>query len=121
MSSTSFVPTRAAPSASPREMASKLGIVAGSGDLPRRIVAARPFFVLAFEGEADPTFLAGLPHAVIRLGAAGEGFRLLREAGVEELVLAGGVQRPSLASLRPDWRAAKLFARVGYRALGDDG
>src|SRR5262249_40848076 len=23
--------------------------------------------------------------------------------------------------LRPDWRAAKLFARIGYRALGDDG
>jgi UDP-2,3-diacylglucosamine hydrolase len=23
--------------------------------------------------------------------------------------------------LRPDWRAAKLFARVGYRAVGDDG
>ncbi len=40
---------------------------------------------------------------------------------VTELVLAGGLQRPSLAALRPDWRAAKLFARVGYRALGDDG
>ncbi len=38
-----------------------------------------------------------------------------------ELVLAGSIRRPSLASLRPDWRAAKLFARVGYRALGDDG
>ncbi len=38
-----------------------------------------------------------------------------------ELVLAGGLRRPSLASLRPDWRAAKLFARIGYRALGDDG
>jgi DUF1009 family protein len=23
--------------------------------------------------------------------------------------------------LRPDWRAAKLFARIGYRAIGDDG
>jgi DUF1009 family protein len=26
-----------------------------------------------------------------------------------------------LLSLRPDWRAAKFLARVGYRALGDDG
>ncbi len=31
------------------------------------------------------------------------------------------MRRPSLAALRPDWRAAKFFARVGYRALGDDG
>ena len=38
-----------------------------------------------------------------------------------ELVLAGGIRRPSLAALRPDWRAAKLFARIGYRAMGDDG
>ncbi|HMK67064.1 MAG TPA: UDP-2,3-diacylglucosamine diphosphatase LpxI, partial [Stellaceae bacterium] len=28
---------------------------------------------------------------------------------------------PSLASLMPDWRAAKFFARIGLRALGDDG
>jgi hypothetical protein len=26
-----------------------------------------------------------------------------------------------LSSLRPDWRAAKFFARIGYRALGDNG
>jgi DUF1009 family protein len=46
---------------------------------------------------------------------------LLRENNVGELVLAGGIRRPSLTALRPDWRAAKLFARIGYRALGDDG
>jgi len=40
---------------------------------------------------------------------------------VTELVLAGGIRRPSLLSLRPDRRAAKLFARIGYRALGDNG
>ena len=49
------------------------------------------------------------------------GLALLRENSVTELVLAGGVRRPTLAALRPDWRAAKLFARIGYRALGDDG
>ena len=30
-------------------------------------------------------------------------------------------QSPSLLSLKPDWRTAKFFARIGYRALGDDG
>ncbi len=107
-------------------MAGKLGILAGSGDLPRRLIDAcraadRPFFVLAFAGEADPATLSDVPHAVIRLGAAGEGFRILRENAVEELVFAGGIRRPSVTSLRPDWRAAKFFARIGYRALGDNG
>ncbi len=107
-------------------MAAKLGILAGAGELPLRLIEAcraaeRGVFVLAFEGAADPAVAAGVPHAWIRLGAAGEALRLLREQRVEEIVLAGGVKRPSLLSLRPDWRAAKFLARVGYRALGDDG
>ncbi len=97
--------------------AARLGIVAGAGELPLRIIEAcraggRPFFVLAFEGAADPAVIAGVPHAWIRLGAAGEGFRLLRENAVEELVLAGAIRRPSLAALRPDWRGAKFLARA---------
>jgi UDP-2,3-diacylglucosamine hydrolase len=34
---------------------------------------------------------------------------------------ASCVKRPSVLQLRPDWRTAKFFARIGYRALGDDG
>lgn len=103
-----------------------IGIIAGSGALPRRVVescraAGRDVFVLALEGEADPVTVEGVPHAWCRVGAAAAGFAELRANGVGDLVLAGGVRRPSLASLRPDWRAAKFFARVGYRALGDDG
>ena len=103
-----------------------LGIVAGDGELPRRLVEAcresgRAVFVLALEGAAEPETIADVPHAWCPLGAAGRGLALLRDNAVNELVLAGGVRRPSLATLRPDWRAAKFFARVGYRALGDDG
>ena len=103
-----------------------LGIIAGNGALPRRLVescraAGRPVFVLALEGAADQATVAGVPHAWCRPGAAAAGLDLLHANAVTELVLAGGVRRPSLAALRPDWRAAKFFARVGYRALGDDG
>jgi DUF1009 family protein len=103
-----------------------LGIIAGSGGLPARIIdncrtAGRDVFVLALEGEADAPAVESVPHAWCQLGGAASGLDLLRARGVDELVLAGGVRRPSLASLRPDWRAAKFLARVGYRALGDDG
>jgi UDP-2,3-diacylglucosamine hydrolase len=107
-------------------MAGRLGIVAGGGGLPRRLVEAcraveRDFFVLALEEAADLDTVRNVPHAWCRIGAAATGLALLRDNNVTELVLAGGIRRPSLVALRPDWRAAKFFARIGYRALGDDG
>lgn len=103
-----------------------VGIIAGGGALPRRLVEScralgRDVFVLALEGEAEPDTIAGVPHAWCRIGAASKGLKLLRDNGVCELVIAGAVRRPSLGSIRPDWRAAKFFAKVGYRLLGDDG
>jgi DUF1009 family protein len=107
-------------------MTGRLGIVAGGGRLPQRLVescraAGRDVFVLALEGATEPETVRGVPHAWCRIGAAVTGLSLLRENNVTELVLAGSVRRPSLGTLRPDWRAAKLFARIGYRAIGDDG
>lgn len=107
-------------------MPPKLGILAGGGDLPLRIVRAcqasgRPFFVVAFEGQTPAEIVEGVPHAWARLGAAGTTLKLLREAGVEEVVLAGPVRRPSLAELKPDLWTARFIARVGVKALGDDG
>src|SRR3954447_10337057 len=107
-------------------MPGPLGIIAGNGGLPARLIescraAGREVFVLALEGEADRTTVERVPHAWCRLGGPATGLDVLRAPGLAELVLAGGVRRPSLAALRPDWRAAKFFAKVGYRALGDDG
>jgi UDP-2,3-diacylglucosamine hydrolase len=104
----------------------KLGVLAGGGQLPVRVIEAcrasgRDFFVLAFEGHTDPATVADTPHAWVRLGAVGEALRRLHEAKVEEVVLAGPVKRPSLDDLRPDWRGAMFLAKVGARAFGDDG
>jgi len=103
-----------------------LGIIAGSGGLPRRLIdhcrdAGRDVFVLALEGEAEPETVADVAHAWCRMGAAAKALGLLREHGVGDLVLAGGIRRPALGAIRPDWRATKFFAKVGYRMLGDDG
>jgi DUF1009 family protein len=103
-----------------------LGIIAGSGGLPRRLIddcrrKGRDVFVLALEGEADEQTVGDATHAWCRIGAAAKALKLLRTHGVTDVVYAGGVRRPTLAAIRPDWRAAKFFAKVGYRLLGDDG
>ncbi len=105
---------------------SPLGIIAGSGVLPRRLIEAcrakeRRVFVLALTGHAEPELVESVPHGWCRIGAAAAGLQALRDHGVQELVLAGAIRRPTLVSIRPDWRAAKFFAKVGYRLLGDDG
>jgi len=113
--------------AAPRDDAARpLGIIAGGGELPRRLIEScrskgRDVFVLALEGEAEPATVADVAHAWCRMGAAAKALSLLRNNGATDLVIAGGVRRPTLSAIRPDWRAAKFFAKVGYRLLGDDG
>jgi DUF1009 family protein len=105
---------------------STLGIIAGIGRLPLQLIeacqaAGREVFVLAFEGSTDPAVIANAPHAVVPMGAIGESLNHLRQAGVKELVMAGRVQRPTIATLKPDLTAAKLVARMGGTLFaGDD-
>ena len=108
-------------------MPPKLGIIAGGGELPVRLASAcleqgREAFLLGLRGHADPAdFPADLPQAWIRMGEVGKGFDILHRNKVVELVMAGPVRRPALSELRPDWRTVRFFAKLGMRALGDDG
>lgn len=107
-------------------MPPKLGILAGGGTLPRRLIEAacsegREVFIVGFHGHTDPETILNTDHIVVRLGAAGTAIKALKAAGVADLVMAGHIRRPSLFELRPDWRVARFFARAGLAALGDDG
>lgn len=115
----------AAPQLTPHH--AKLGIIAGRGELPRTLIHAceasgRPYFVLALEDAADEETVAatGDNYAWIRLGAIGKALELLRKQGVEELVLAGYVNKPKISTLRPDIKGAKLLARIGSQLLVGD-
>jgi DUF1009 family protein len=106
-------------------MTAKLGILAGGGPLPGYLIEAcrssgRDFFVLAFADQADPQIIGGAPQAWVRLGAVEEAIGRLHAEQCEDLVLAGPVQRPTLAELRPDRRAARFLAR-GLLNKGDNG
>ena len=107
-------------------MAPKLGILAGAGGLPARLVErsreqGREVFVLAFEGQTEPQSVENVEHSWQRLGAIAEAVAALRQAGVEEVVMAGGMTRPSFSELKLDRHHAYLYAKLGVSALGDDG
>ncbi len=105
----------------------KLGIIAGGGTIPAMLVRhcleqGRDFFVLAIEGNADKTFFSGdIPHQWIRIGQAGTGFKRFAEEKVQDVVMIGTIRRPSFFDLVPDLRTTAFFAKIGTKALGDDG
>lgn len=105
----------------------KLGIIAGGGELPARLIRwceshSRPYYTLAITGNADESiFTPDIAHEWIRIGQAGTGFKRFKEEGVKEIVLIGTIKRPTLAELVPDFRTAAFFAKLGAKALGDDG
>lgn len=79
-------------------------------------------FVVAIREFADAALYAGLPHAVVRLGAGGALVAAFKAAGVRDLVMLGRAKRPSLLAMMPDaWMAASL-AKLGrgFMTGGDD-
>lgn len=104
---------------------SPLGLIAGKGDLPRRVIdhcraTSRPVFVIAIAGQTPAEVTSGVPHVKAELGQAGRIIEALHGAGVREIVMAGALRRPALAELKTDWRGAKLLARGLLAAGGDD-
>lgn len=103
----------------------KLGIIAGSGRLPQDVINAceeqgRPYFVIAIKDNADKSL--STPYMCwVRIGAVGEIFDLLHQQKVQEIVMIGGIRRPTISTMCPDWRTVKFFAKAGVQSLGDDG
>ncbi len=103
-----------------------LGILAGGGAMPRRIIraqaaAGRSCFIIAFENQTDQETADAAPHVWVRFGDAGRVMTSMKAAGVHEVVMAGRFVRPSLTDIRPDGRAALALLRIGLGFMGDDG
>jgi DUF1009 family protein len=77
--------------------------------------AGRTVIAVAHEGETDASFSA---KAWVKLGQLGRIAEVLREAGASEAVFCGGLRKPKLFDVRPDWLGLKALARM--RGFGDD-
>jgi len=102
----------------------KLGIIAGSGDLPRRLAEAckdqgGDYFIIAMRGHCDEDVVADLDHAWVDLGAIGTTLKHLKAEACRDVVMAGPIARPSMSSIKPDLRAARLLPKL-MKAKGDD-
>ena len=100
--------------------AAPVGLIAGSGRLPVLFAqaaarAGRTVVIVAHESESDPQLPA---LAWVKLGQLGRIVEVLRSAGVTEAVFCGGIRKPRLFDVRPDWLGLKALSRM--RSFGDD-
>lgn len=104
---------------------SKLGIIAGGGDLPVRlaqtcVTAGHDFYVIrlrSFVSEQMEQF-AGEECG---LGEMGKLIRTLKQKNCDAVVMAGQVKRPDFSALKPDWRGAALLPKAVAAARKGDG
>ncbi len=106
-------------------MSGALGIIAGSGDLPRAIATSasdsgRKVFVLALAGMTGD-WASGFPNETVALGELGRAFKAFKAHDCSDITLAGKVQRPKFSEIRLDAKAMLAAPRVIAAALrGDD-
>jgi DUF1009 family protein len=103
-----------------------LGIICGGGAIPPAVAAAvqrrgRRVMLFALRGFVDAQVVAAFPHRWISVGQFGRFRRLARAEGCRDLVLVGGLVRPSIRQVRLDWATLVELPRI-IRAFrgGDD-
>ena len=104
----------------------RVAILAGAGDLPRKLARrllelGHEPYIIAFKRQTDPRLVEGYAHGWFRLGATARIMEALRAEGISDLVMIGAIRRPSLRELKPDWKAAEFFMNYGLKIMGDDG
>jgi DUF1009 family protein len=127
--------------------AGRLAIVAGGGDLPRRVAeqarkTGRNPFVVGLKGFAEAALLEEYNGPELSVGELGRLIQLMKKEGCGEMVFAGWLKRPDFSALKLDLKgvqslpkilaAAKkgddallravmdVFAEAGFRIIGAD-
>lgn len=104
---------------------SKLGVMAGGGELPvvlaeHLAASGRPYFIARVEGMADPA-LDKHPGETFGLGLMGARIAAVRAAGCDAITIIGQVSRPDLSTLKLDEAAyAMMPAIMAAMSQGDD-
>ena len=100
----------------------RLAIIAGKGHLPLDVAKTATadgydVLVLPIEGQADADFKSYRTN-LIRLGGIGKTRSIIMQNGINQLVMVGKVEWPTIAALRPDCDGAKLLGKMITK--GDD-
>ncbi len=104
----------------------RLAIVAGGGDLPRRVAeqarrTGRNPFVVGLKGFAEASLLEEFDGPELSVGEIGRLIQLMKKEGCEEMVFAGSLKRPDFSALKLDLKGVQSLPKILAAAKkGDD-
>lgn len=102
----------------------KLGLIAGSGDLPIRVSEYCKnnnieLFTVVLKGFGDKTQYNNLIE--LDIGKVGKAIDFFKKNKVKDIVFAGSVKKPSFFKLKVDWKGFKLVKQIlSNKILGDN-
>lgn len=110
---------------SPMAKGAPLAIIAGSGDYPVRLAGIAAghggqVFVAALEGAADPQAFGAMEVKSFRLGQLGRLLEELRRRKITDIVMIGGLPRPSFGALLPEASTLKYLPYFAKAFQGGD-
>src|SRR5262245_21179994 len=102
-----------------------LALICVGGTLPLAVAESvarggRDVVLFPISGHAEPAIVGRYRHHWLRMGQFGAFTRLARAAGCRDVVWIGGLVRPALWSLRPDFLAIKLLPKIIRAYRGGD-
>jgi DUF1009 family protein len=108
-----------------------IGIIAGNGLLPFSIAdnyikQGGSCYIAALDGEADLELVQNFNYKIFKIGMAGAVIEYFKKHNVENVIFAGGINRPDLRSIKVDKVGSILLLEIlkqkiwGQKILGDD-
>lgn len=103
----------------------RLAIVAGRGEYPLRVAEAAQaqgaeVYVAALSGAAHPSDYAAYDVGEYRLGQLGRFLDEIKRRGIGEIVMIGGLPRPSFGALAPELSTLKYLPHFARAFQGGD-
>lgn len=101
-----------------------LAILSGNGKLPDYLAnyyqnQGTSIFIIDYN--CDQNWYEDFDHISLKLGQVGKLLKELNTRKVNDVCLIGGLDRPALKALKPDFEGAKFLTSLATKNLGDDG
>jgi len=103
----------------------KLAIIAGNGTIPFYLIeeckkSEREYCLIIIDGHAEELSQKYKPDFVVSLFKMGRAIKFVKGLGIKDILMVGGVNRPSLKHIIPDLWTAKFLATISSKITGDN-